>query len=259
MRLGQICTALILLACVLAPHAAYAQQAAAPAFEAASIRENKSGDGGGSIRPRPGGRLVARNLPAKILIEYAYDLPAYRVAGGADWATSNKYDLDATAGREIPASELKAMLKALLTERFQLAMHTESRMLDGYVLSRVSADHLGPGIKRSTRDCRNSPDAECRENYVRFQDGVGMFKAAGVRLTDVSELVQAHLEAPVDDRTGITDSVDVDLRWLFDPLKPAAADPLPTALRDQLGLKLDRQRVRVEVYVIDHLERPTPN
>ena len=35
--------------------------------------------------------------------------------------------------------------------------------------------------------------------------------------------------------------------------------PLFTALLEQLGLKLERTRGPVDVLVIDHVERPTPN
>jgi uncharacterized protein (TIGR03435 family) len=43
------------------------------------------------------------------------------------------------------------------------------------------------------------------------------------------------------------------------PLDTDTAPPLPSALQEQLGLKLERSRAPVEVLVIDHLEKPSEN
>jgi uncharacterized protein (TIGR03435 family) len=76
----------------------------------------------------------------------------------------------------------------------------------------------------------------------------------------------------VVDRTGLTGTFDIDLRWrperpFIDPAQSAAATafgdnseaPLFTAIREQLGLKLEATRGPVDVLVIDRVERPTPN
>jgi uncharacterized protein (TIGR03435 family) len=84
---------------------------------------------------------------------------------------------------------------------------------------------------------------------------------------------------PVQDATGLTGKYDIDLTWTpdkgFEPrpvditgsaATPAGADiPAPeanlfTALRESLGLKLERRNVQVQFVVIDHIERiPTEN
>jgi uncharacterized protein (TIGR03435 family) len=71
------------------------------------------------------------------------------------------------------------------------------------------------------------------------------------------------------DRTALSGSFDFDLHWAPDrrpvafnnlPPSPVPGDPdgpsLFTALREQLGLKLDSQRGPVDIVVIDHVERP---
>ena len=80
----------------------------------------------------------------------------------------------------------------------------------------------------------------------------------------------------VIDRTGLTGGFDLALYFDSRPIPgvgpggglrtPPGADPAPadavsifTALGEQLGLRLEPQTGPVDVLVIDHVERPTPN
>jgi len=72
----------------------------------------------------------------------------------------------------------------------------------------------------------------------------------------------------VIDRTGLTGTFDVHLKWAADPSTGAggpgtADDPtgpsIFTALQEQLGLKLESAKGPVEVLVIDHVEKPSAN
>ena len=44
-----------------------------------------------------------------------------------------------------------------------------------------------------------------------------------------------------------------------DPSSTDDAPQLVTALQEQLGLKLEPEKSRVPIFVVDHIERPTPN
>jgi uncharacterized protein (TIGR03435 family) len=73
----------------------------------------------------------------------------------------------------------------------------------------------------------------------------------------------------VIDRTGLAGAFDVTLQFTPQRRLPLATAALPeptpdapsifTALREQLGLKLENQRAPAEVLVIDSVERPTEN
>jgi uncharacterized protein (TIGR03435 family) len=56
---------------------------------------------------------------------------------------------------------------------------------------------------------------------------------------------------------------NVDFSWTpasqFGASADADAVPLPTALRDQLGLKLEPGRASVEVLIVDCMKPPTPD
>ena len=74
---------------------------------------------------------------------------------------------------------------------------------------------------------------------------------------------------PVEDRTGLTGNFDIDLDWTPDQPLPADAPPLLsadpngaglfTALREQLGLRLEPAKNSIDIVVVDYAERPTEN
>ncbi len=114
--------------------------ASAASFEVASVRpadprENKPGDipvnSAGSS-----GSFVMRNVPLLYLLEWAYDLKDYEIAG-PDWIRSpqNSYDIVAKVPGPASDAEMKPMLQTLLAERFQMNLHTEKKtFIDVYAL-----------------------------------------------------------------------------------------------------------------------------
>jgi uncharacterized protein (TIGR03435 family) len=63
----------------------------------------------------------------------------------------------------------------------------------------------------------------------------------------------------VVDQTGLNGRFDFTLDWAPDQATNSSAPSLVTALREQLGLRLESQRSPVEVLVIDRIERPSEN
>jgi len=80
----------------------------------------------------------------------------------------------------------------------------------------------------------------------------------------------------VSDQTALADTFDLDLEWAPDQVPQAPAvistpDPpvvrrvdsnapsIFTAVREQLGLRLEPERGEVDVFVIDRAERPAAN
>lgn len=92
-----------------------------------------------------------------------------------------------------------------------------------------------------------------------------------------SWIVSGMLDRPVLDQTGLTQHYDFKLEWTPEPppdlgaradaganvppreLPPASGPDIFTALREQLGLKLESHKGPVEVMVIDHIEKPSEN
>ena len=72
----------------------------------------------------------------------------------------------------------------------------------------------------------------------------------------------------VVDRTGLEGGFDMLLENMVDQwgprgpgidAAPSDAAPLPAALQEQLGLRIDARREPVDVLVIDRIERPSPD
>jgi uncharacterized protein (TIGR03435 family) len=59
-----------------------------PAFEVTSVRANTSGERRASMGFTPGGDFNASNQPVRVLLNFAYSIPLFRVEGMPDWFTS---------------------------------------------------------------------------------------------------------------------------------------------------------------------------
>ena len=99
-------------------------------------------------------RVELTNRTLKVLIQTAYTLQDFQIAGGPDWLNTTRFDIVATAGGTVAQAELQMMLRDLLADRFKLAVHTEAREMPIYALTRARADGKpGPQLRASELDC----------------------------------------------------------------------------------------------------------
>jgi uncharacterized protein (TIGR03435 family) len=254
-----------------------AQTPAAPQFEVAAIRRNVSVDQDGSIGAQPNGRFVVHNVPLRFIIQVVHEVSAFRVTGGPDWVDGERYDIQAKAAEAVPEAQLHAMMRALLAERFKLALRTETRAVAGFALIRARpTGSLGPQLRTHAEPC--PPDVEPSREPGPVDAAPPCGKMSGsdrlIRMTarplaDLATILSRRLARPVVDRTGLTGPFDVELRWTADarssaPLTQAPAAPddsvaVFTALQEQLALRLQSERVDTEFLVIERVERPASN
>jgi len=221
-------------------------QQPSPAFDAASIKENRSAlnaNGGGGIRP--GGRVSASNAPVRVLILMAYGLQDYQLSGGPAWVASTGYDVEAKPASAVDAKTARLMLQNLLAERFSLKVHHEDATINGFHLV---VDKGGSRLKVS-----DAPGIGFRimgSDRIQGSGDMGMLVSA----------LRGTLRAPVEDHTGISGSYDIDLKWTAD-VAGSASEPsvsIFAAIRE-LGLSLEATKVPIDKMVIDRVERPTEN
>jgi uncharacterized protein (TIGR03435 family) len=258
-------TAAVAAACLLAAGGLQSSAAqSTPQFEVASVKRSASNAPGFTLTP-VGGRFVATNVPLRFLVMAAFGIPEYRLDGGPGWINSERYDIQAT-----PTSQWPQRLRALLVDRFKLTTHTERRSMQGFALVLARSDgRLGERLRRSDARCETSQTpAEPRPFNPTTLPPCGQAVGSdhSLRMNTLpfasfaNELTQ-RVGAPVEDRTGLAGNFVIELDWA--PNRPGAAAPgddgvvLFTALQEQLGLRLQRERVDVEVVVIDRVERPT--
>ena len=129
-------------------------QSVSPSFEVASIKQNKSGADGASIRRQGGGRVSVTNNTLRNIVRNVYNVPNFQIVGGPDWINNDRWDIVAKAADDVPPLELMAMMKALLVERFKLDVRTETRDMPVYALVVARpGGKLGPQLRLSTTDC----------------------------------------------------------------------------------------------------------
>lgn len=246
----------------------------APSFDVASVKPSPPDVQFPGIRPIQGARFTAVGLTVRVLFQLAYGsngaLLGSQVVGGPEWIDREHFDIIATSERLLNAGQFTAvrgLLQKLLQERFSARVHVETRELPIYALVFDRADgrpgpRLGPPLECPS-DPKNPGDAtpNCgfqlrpRGEFAARSIPLALFAANLANLPEVGRVVQ--------DRTGLQRGVSLEVK--FTPQSPTET-PLPdgppnifTALREQLGLRLEPARAPVPVVVIDRIERPTPD
>jgi uncharacterized protein (TIGR03435 family) len=275
MRLGFVAAAILVTI-----SSAGAQQ---KTFEVASVKPHPASQVTPSLMTaEPGGRFTVRNIPLRMLIRTAYQIQDDQIVDAPAWIDSDRFDISAKAEAGSSPADLAPMLQALLADRFKLAFHRDTRELPIFELQLARADGvLGPKMKKN--EC--VPDLNAPPPAPGGPPRCGMISNGFGRLTLIAQSISmmAQFLAPsvnrvVVDRTGLSGNYDVDLTWTPDRLPPrppgtppdqpirvngADIDPngpsIFTAVREQLGLKLESARGPVQVLAIDHVEQPSPD
>jgi uncharacterized protein (TIGR03435 family) len=208
-----------------------------------------------TVRLNPGGRWVGRTIPVTLLIQEGFDVRQSQISGGPSWIGGERFDIEAkpessAAGGPSPEA-LSLMFQSLLTSRFHLEYHRETKDVQAYSLA------IGKhGIKM--KESEASADAK-----PSMSVGPNRFKAVAMPMQMLANTLSRYLGRLVVDETGLKGSYDVTLEWAADAsLTDAGSSGGPsifTAVQEQLGLALDSKKVPVQMFVIDRLERPDAN
>jgi uncharacterized protein (TIGR03435 family) len=242
---------------------------ATAAFEVASIKpatSSQNGVHGGchgidsiytpglAAAAPPFGRCVIGDARLSHLVFIAWGVPTMQlIKSGPEWIASGDERFNVEAKAENPTKvtekQLLAMLQALLIERFQLKYHREPAELPGVAL--VVAKN-GPKFHESkSQDEKFDFGREGKPSRGR----PGTFNARRLSMEKLVHLLSTFgRRGPVVDKTGLAGHYDFTLAWDDD-----AGPTLDVALREQLGLRLESQKVPVEYFVIDSARRPSAN
>ncbi len=236
-----------------------AAAAQSPSFEAASIKPNNSGETFISVRLVPGGSVRAVNATLESVITTAWQIPDFELADVPGWAKSERWDIEAKGSGDTPPPETLGKLKSLLTDRFHLRVHTETREMPVYALLVAKG---GAKLPPAHEECFSPtagipPPSPLARPCGGFNRGANQLLGAADTTANLAQVLAKTLGRSVIDKTGLTSTFDVTLRWTPDELLPTG--DIFTALQEQLGLRLESQKGPVSVLVIDSAERPTPN
>ena len=262
--------------------ATHAQSKAPVEFDVVSIKRNTAGlEAGGGIRFLPDGTLIATNSPIFSIILNASPVPTREVDGLPDWVKVERYDITAKPPAGSRPEQRSQMWQALFADRMKLAAHIEERERTTFALVRDRSDgRLGPQLKPSTLDCNPRPPGSAAvpesqngpaSTDVKNRCGMAMSGTTMVSGGITMELFVRSLAGLagglVNNRTGLEGAYALELRFSRPrpggaPLETVPGDDAPefsTALKEQLGLKLQPEKTMLPVFVIDYIERPSEN
>ena len=267
-----------------------------PKYEVATIKPSPaSSEGRVMMMMQPDGTQI-EGVPLKMIVREAFRVEDDRIIGLPGWVNTSRYDIQAKVAPEdapklekLKIDQRASMLLPLLEERFNLKYHHEMRELPSYALVIAKG---GPKLKTSSvpdlpptapgdgpkaagpgGGPNSGPGPNPRQGrFVRMM-GPGHIEATGANLQPLMRILSQSLGRTVVDQTGLTGMYDYTLNWTPDNAPPPEKGPLPpdvvmpdpngpslsTALEEQLGLKLESEKGKVDVIVIDHIDPPSAN
>jgi len=249
-------------------------QSATPAlnFEVASVRvapDGPNGVRGGchginsvysptqQAEAPPLGRCVIRDARLSHMIGIAYGVPMVNLKTGPDWIQRGDLSFNVEAKAEDPSKtteqQLLTMLQNMLVERFQLKFHYERSEAAGFALT-VAKN--GPKLKTSqseeTTIFFNGPKGERLGKPFPGQPVVMTARKYSILM--LTNILTQMGNGPGLDKTGLTGEYDFTLSW-----DENAGPDLSTALREQLGLRLDSAKIPSSTFVVDSAQKPAAN
>ena len=217
-------------------------------FEVASIKQSQKGAAEGGVRPAPGGRRYVGNESLRSYLYVAYQVRPEQIVGGPGWVDSELYDLSAEAEKPSSIEDLHIMLQNVLTERFKLRFHYETKEMQAYVLT---VDKNGP------KNLKVHPNASGGDVILDRTAEQVVHEHWSAHCASMDFFVwrfSAWLDQPMINRTDLKGCFDFELaftRELRDAQASQLVDGIPIdtsgptiyrALQSQLGFKFESKK-----------------
>lgn len=209
------------------------------------------------------------------------------------WVKEDRFDIQARADGNPTKDQMRLMVQSLLADRFKLTIHYETRQLPVFALVLTKPGKTGPQLQPHAEDtpCVAPPPSKisgpaptpptlpgglpvaCGGIVGLPASNTGRLRV-GARGIPIGLLASTmaqigNLDRPVVDRTGLNGTFDFSFEWTTERNGPGSLGPDaqldesgPTFIEDlkkQLGLQLESQKGDAEIFVIDHIERPSEN
>lgn len=223
----------------------------------------------GNAPPNSGGRFSGV-FPLQVYIQFAYK-PA-RTGTLPQWVQTEVFDIEARSSNpNATKDQFRLMMQSLLADRFKLAVHFETPVVPAFAMTLAKPGKTGPQLQphREGTPCtapvagaKRPVEGTCGLFYV-LKSATGMHAESHNMSADVlaeSLSLMGDLGRVVVNQTGLSGNFDFSLDWAPDSPEARAEGPsFLTAIREQLGLKLESTKAPVRSLVVDHVERPSEN
>ena len=178
------------------------------------------------------------------------------VQGTDSHALDTYYDISAVVpdGKTWTRDSLPPMLRQLLRDRFHLKVRPGTRQVSGYILVAAKG---GPKLTPA-----KVAAAQGHKAGEPFSNSIfpGYIRGRGIDLGGIAAMLAPQAGGTVVDRTGIPGVFDVDLHFATGTDTESEWPILSVAVEQQLGLKLQPQKLTVNTLVVEHADsEPTPN
>jgi uncharacterized protein (TIGR03435 family) len=237
------------------------------------------------------------NTSLELLIGLAYRVRFDQLTGAPSWVRSERFDIEGTYPVGTPSRDVMLMVQSLLEDRFKLVLRPISKEMQVYALV-IAEDNgrLGELLRTSELECGRPDDSSPSAVGTDVPSpSKGIFQppprpapnqfpqtcrvwadrdtlvAGGVPLSFLTNHLSTVLQRPVVDRTGLAGPVDFNLTWAPEPSPEESQSPgslatdvagaasLFTAVREQLGLRLESTRGIGSGWFVERVQRPEPN
>jgi uncharacterized protein (TIGR03435 family) len=250
---------------------------------------------GPEVQPRlrlmPGGRIEGEGITMRQLLQIAWDINLdEQIANAPKWFDETKITLIAKTSTAVSGSgtnmnadidDLKAMVRALVTERFKLKSHYEDRPVTAYTLL-AEKPKMAKADPSNRTGFREGPAPDSKDQRTAILGRMLTIKNMTMAqfAEDLQRFANGYIRVPVEDKTGLDGAYDFTLTFTpigmlnagrgrgdapAGPVSADAADPtgavsLFDAVKQQLGLKLEMRKRPMPVLVIDSIQdKPTDN
>jgi uncharacterized protein (TIGR03435 family) len=240
----------------------FSQEPKPPAFEVASVKPSASGAGPGGKKGGPGAAdpelFSTRNRTLNALLLMAYGVQDYQLSGGPSWAASDRFDIQAKPAEAASRDQMMLMLRTLLSERFELRLHHETKELPAYVLTIARNGPKFGAQFRKVDEAALAAELEKRDSSLGIPLGGTMQEFAflirsNMKMIHPPDAAWAGEPPPVIDQTGLSGIYSIFLK-IHGP-----TDDLPAEMEAQLGLKTSLRKIPTDVLIIDGAAKPSVN
>lgn len=269
----------------------HGQSQPGPEFEVVSIRpspESAVGKGyivgcRGGPRSKDPSMYRCTNMSLASLITGAYGIEDYQLSG-PDWMMRERFEISARLPEGASKDDFKLMRQKMLTERFKLVVHRETKEMAKYDLVVAKG---GPKLQPAAdepphkppqgdpappdppkKDAEGYPILTSGRSSMAMMDGRARMFEPAMTLDELAADLGAQLGKPVTNATGLQGSYAITIYWQSGSMRAAPPGPdgaamaqepegptLEQAVQQQLGLRLDAKRGPVDILVVDHVEK----
>ena len=229
-------------------------------------------------------------MPAKDIIQFAYNIKPAQLSGGPSWITAQGYVIDAKVDdsvipdlQKLPppqrTDQMRLMIRSLLADRFKLVLSQDNKEMPIYGLVVAKGGPKLTPTAYAPPDPNTQPPSSPAPMQSRPHLLISPGKISAVNqpisgLADLLALLPDLGGRMVQDETGIKGNYDFEMTFTQEVPFPGAATgagnpsasssdssgpSIFTALEEQMGLRLESTKGPVQVYTIEHIEEPSEN